>query len=85
MRDPDALGYDARVMNVLPGTTGPGAMDRGAMVIELERDANDVVLLRLEQRRCHRRIDAAGHGDDHPGILRTSFEIETVEHPVVPL
>src|SRR5205807_5712096 len=54
MRDPDALGDGAGVMNVLPGTTGARAMDRGAVVIELERDADDVVLLRLEQRRRDR-------------------------------
>ncbi|MDU1669799.1 MAG: hypothetical protein E6833_26785, partial [Bradyrhizobium sp.] len=27
-----------------------------------------------------RRVHAAGHGDDDPGVFGTAFEIETVEH-----
>ena len=80
MRNADALGDIARVVDVLAGAAGALAMGRRAMVVKLQRDADDVVALRLQQRSRGRGVDAAGHGDDDPGILRTAFEIETVEH-----
>src|SRR6266849_10030339 len=75
-----ALRDRARIMDVLPGATGAGAMDGGAVVIELERHADDVITLRLEQRRGDRGINSARHGDDHAGVLRATFDIEAVEH-----
>ena len=36
------------------------------MVVELHRQADDLVALLGEQRRGHRRIDAARHGNDDP-------------------
>ena len=80
MRNADALGDIARVVNVLAGTAGALAMGRRAVIVELQRDADDVVALRLQQRSGRRGIDAARHGDHDPGVLRTTFEIETVEH-----
>src|SRR5262249_17732071 len=53
---------------------------RGAMVVELQRDADDVVALGLEQRRRDRGIDATRHGDDHAGVARGAFDVEAVEH-----
>jgi hypothetical protein len=50
------------------------------MIVKLEGNANDVVTLGLQQRSRHRGIDAAGHGDDDPCVLRTAFKIQTVEH-----
>ena len=76
----DALRHRARVVDVLAGATGALAMGRGAVVVELQRHADDVVALGLEQRRRHRGIDAARHGDDHAGVLRPAFEIEGVQH-----
>ncbi|GAA0004067.1 hypothetical protein BRDID11002_40680 [Bradyrhizobium diazoefficiens] len=73
-------GNVAGVVDVLAGAAGALAMGRRAMVVELERDADDVVALSLEQRSRRRGIDAARHGDDDPGVLRTAFEIQTVEH-----
>ena len=80
MRDADPLGDVARVVDVLAGAAGALAMGGRAMIVELQRDADDVVAFRLQQRSRHRGIDAAGHGDDDPGVLRTAFEIQTVEH-----
>ena len=68
MRDADPLGDVARIVDVLPGATGALAVGRGAMVVELERDADHVVALGLQQRGRHRGIDAAGHGDDDTGV-----------------
>ena len=80
MRNADALGDRARVVDVLAGAAGALAVGRGAMVVELQRHADDVVALGLEQRRGDRGIDAARHGDDDAGVLRPAFEIEAVEH-----
>ena len=43
-----------------------------ALVVELHRQTDHVVTLLGEQRRGHRRIDAARHGDDDAGRLRSS-------------
>ena len=73
-------GHVAGVVDVLAGAAGALAVGRRAMVIELQRDPDDVVALRLQQRSRRRGIDAARHGDDDPGVLGTAFEIQTVEH-----
>ena len=80
MRNADPLGDVAGVVDVLPGAAGALAMGGRAMIVKLQRDADDVIALGLQQRSRHRRIDAARHGDDDPGVLRTAFEIQTVEH-----
>ena len=38
------------------------------LVVELHRQADDVVTLLGEQRRRDRRVDAARHGDDNPHV-----------------
>ena len=45
MRNADALGDAPGVVDVLAGAAGALAMDRGAVVVELQRDADDVVAL----------------------------------------
>ena len=80
VRDADALGNAARVVDVLPCATCALAMDRGAMVVKLQRHPNHVIALRLEQGGRHRRVDAAGHGNDDAGIFRPAVEIEAVGH-----
>ena len=80
MRNADPLGDRARVMDVLAGAAGALAVGGGAVVVKLQRDADDVVALGLKQRRRDRGIDAARHGDDHAGVVRPPFDIETVEH-----
>jgi len=67
-------------VDVLARAAGALAMGRCAVVVELQRDADHVVTLRLHQRSRRRGIDAAGHGDYDAGVLWTAFEIETVEH-----
>src|SRR5579871_1676211 len=82
VRNPDSLRDVARIVDILACTAGALAMGRGAMVVKLQRDADNVIALRLQQRSRRRRIDAAGHGDDDPGVLRTAFEFKTVKHRV---
>src|SRR5262249_35782763 len=67
-------------MDVLAGAAGALAVGRGAMVVQLQRDANDVVPLRFEERRRDRGIDTTRHGHHHAGLLRPSLEVKTVTH-----
>jgi hypothetical protein len=80
MRDADALGDRARVVDVLSRTTGAFAMRRAAVVVKLQRHPDHVVAFGLEQGRRHRRIDTAGHGDDDAGVGRAAVKIEAVAH-----
>src|SRR5262249_11430411 len=81
VRNADVGGDAARVVDVAAGAAGALAVGCLAVVVELQGDADDVVALGLEQRRRHRRVDAARHGDDDARILRRARKIETVEHP----
>ncbi len=76
----DPLGYVAGIVDIATGATGTLAMGGGAMVVKLERDPDYVIALGLQERSRHRRIDAAGHGDYDPRVLRTAFEIKAVGH-----
>src|SRR5215831_3249644 len=80
MGNPDPLRDRARVIDVLPGAASALAVARSTVVVELQRHADDIEALGLEQGRRHRGIDAAGHGDDDAGIARGAFKIEAVEH-----
>jgi hypothetical protein len=53
MGDADAIGDAAGVVDVLPGAAGALAACGGAVVIELQRHADDVVAFIGEQRRRH--------------------------------
>ncbi len=53
-------------------------MHRGAVIIKLQRDADDVIALAFQQTRDHGGIDATGHGDDDAGIFRLLVKIERV-------
>jgi len=80
MRDADPFRDIARIVDVLPGAAGAFAMGGRTMIVELQRDADDVVTFGFQQRSRRRGIDAARHGDDDPGVLWTAFNIQTVEH-----
>src|SRR5258708_28113149 len=70
----------ARIVNVASGAARALAMGGRAVVIKLQRDADDIITLGFQQRSRHRRIDTARHGDDDPCVLGTAFNIEAVEH-----
>ena len=80
VRNADPVGHRAGVVDVLAGAARALAMRRRPVVVKLERDADDVIALGLQKRGRHRRVDAAGHGDDDAGVLRAPFEVETVAH-----
>jgi hypothetical protein len=54
VRDADALGDGARIMNVAAGAAGALAVGRRAVVVELQGDADHVVAGLGEQRRRDR-------------------------------
>ncbi len=60
-------------------------MGGGAVVVELQRDPDDVVAFTLEEAGDNRRVDAARHRDDDARIFRTAGEIEAVHGAFVPL
>src|SRR4029077_11932374 len=49
MRDVQRLGHSGSILDVLPGAARAFAPDGLAMIVELERDADDVIALALEQ------------------------------------
>ena len=51
MRDADPCRNGASVIDILAGATGPLAVGRCAVVVELQGDPDDVVAFGLEQRR----------------------------------
>ena len=51
MRNTDALGHGARVMDIAAGAARTLAMRRRAMVVKLQRDADHVVARVRQQRR----------------------------------
>jgi len=80
VRDADARGYAPCVVNVLPCTARTFTVDRGAVVVELQCYSNHVIALPLKQSGRHRRVDAAGHGNDDTGVFRPAIQIEAVGH-----
>ena len=65
-------GDPAGVVEVVERAAGPEAHVAFALVVELHRQADDLVAGLDEQARGHRRVHAAGHGHDdaHPSHRR---------------
>ena len=63
---------------VLAGAARAGAMRRRAMIVELQRDADDVIAFALQEAGNDGGIDAARHGDDDAGVFRASWKVEAV-------
>jgi len=70
VRNADMRRDRTRIMHVAAGAARSLAVYRGAVIVELQRHADDVVALLLEEGRRHRRVDAARHRDDDAGLLR---------------
>ncbi len=81
MRDAQPLGDARGVMDVLPGAACALLRQGRAVVVELQRDADDVEPLLDQQRRGHRAVDAAGHGDDDAAVARRLVEAKGVHLP----
>ncbi len=55
-------------MNILPGAARAFLVHHRTMIIKLQRNADHLVALLMQQRRHRRRIHPARHGDDDPGV-----------------
>ncbi len=70
MGDAEPVGDLLGVVDVLAGAAGARAAHRLAMIVELERDADHLGAGLRGERGRDRAVDAAGHGDDDPGLAR---------------
>ena len=70
MRNADALGDRAGVVDIAAGAAGALAVGRRAVVVKLQRDADDIVAGVGQQRGGDRGIDAARHRDDDARVGR---------------
>ncbi len=78
MGNMEAVGDPAGVGDVLAGAAGALFLDRRAMVIKLQGDADHIEALLGEQRRGDGRIDAPRHGDDHTGLTRRLVDAQGI-------
>ena len=65
MGDAQPLGHGTRVADIGPGAAGAWPACGGTLIIKLQRDPNRIATGGRRQRRHHRRIDPARHGDGH--------------------
>ena len=55
VRDAERLGDAPRILDIAPGAAGAGAVRGGAVIVELQRDADHVIAFTLEDARPRRR------------------------------
>jgi hypothetical protein len=75
VRNADLFGDAARIVNVVTGAAGALAVNGGTMIVELQGHADDIVAFGFQHGRSDRRIDTAGHGNDHARVLRPSRDV----------
>ena len=63
-----------------PAQQAPDRAHRLAMIVELERDADHLGAGLRGERGRDRAVDAAGHGDDDPGLARRAAELKIDPH-----
>ena len=62
------FGDAAGIINVLPGAAGTALLNGRAVIVELQRDADDVVAFVGEHGGGDGGVHAAGHGDHNPCV-----------------
>src|SRR5690606_31342658 len=82
MSDAEGLGDPPCIVDVLAGAAGAGAVGGSAMIVKLERNANDLVPFSRENPRDNGRVYAARHRDDDARVLRTSWKVKAVHDHV---
>ena len=78
VRKTGPFGDPAGIADILAGTAGAGPADGGAMVVELQRDTDDLITLGVQHRGGDRTVDPAGHRHRHPGSRGRPGKAETV-------
>src|SRR5713226_2208554 len=76
MGDAETLCDAPGIGDVLASAARALAPRSRAMVVELQRDADDLKAALHQQGRRHRRINPARHRDDHAMVSRTAGEVE---------
>ncbi len=76
MRDAELRRDPPRVMDVLPRATRLGATARLAVVVELQRDPDDIIASQLGETCDDRGIDPARHRTHEPGRARFAGEVD---------
>ena len=82
VREPQAIGDPPGVIDVLPRAAGALALDRRAVVVELQGDPDHLVAVAFQQRRGDAGIDTARHGDHHAGAFGRLLQAQAVERGV---
>ena len=85
MRDAEPFGDRARVADVLPGAAAARPADRFAMVVELQRDADDFGVGARGKAGDDARIDAARHRDDDTAAPGAGGKVERIFHDGRPI
>ena len=80
MRDAEPVAHRLGIVNVLPRAARAGALDRLAMVVELERDPDHLGAGLRGQHRDDAAVDPARHGDDDPRGLGSVSEMKIRGH-----
>ena len=70
MRNAKPRRNSARIMYISAGTAGTLCLHGNTMIIKLQGYANDIIALFMQQRRSHRTVHTAGHGNNHPRFGR---------------
>ena len=70
MRDIECRSDAACIMDILTGTTRALLLNGRPVIIELQRNANDLIAFTGKQTGDNGRVHSARHGDNHAGFGR---------------
>ena len=79
VREPGLFGDPAGVADVLPGAAGARPADGGAVVVELQGDADDLIAPGVQHRGGDGTVDTAGHRHHDPRPRGRPGKAETVD------
>ncbi len=76
VREAEPVGDRARVADIVAGAARALAPGGGAVIVELQRDADDFGAAAARQRGDHRAVDPARHGDDDAAFAGRPRQVE---------
>ncbi len=75
MTDPESIRDAAGIVNVLAGTAGTVAGGEGAMIVELKRNANDLMPGFVQQASDDAAVHASGHCHDDTHVQPIALRV----------
>jgi hypothetical protein len=69
MRKAQPFGDGTRIVDVAPGTARAATLRACPLVVELQRDANDLVPGLVQKAGDNAAVHAAGHGDNNTHLV----------------